>query len=243
MDNRSGRKFFLSVEKTAGEAINRWQLVKGGDKVAVGISGGKDSYVLLDILAGRRSRLPVTYDILAVHVKLSGMSYTIDRSFAENLCRELRVPFFFLEMPGPDPDPELSTPCVMCSRLRRKYMFDFCREQGCTKLALGHHRDDIIETFLMNQIFQGTVSSLPPKLSIFNGSLDIIRPLALLGEDRIREYAVLKNFSLQTETCPYENLTNRRKVREILDTMKKLNPDAASCIFKSMSNIRKEYLP
>jgi tRNA(Ile)-lysidine synthase TilS/MesJ len=236
-------KYFLEIEKSIGRAINSYSLIRENDKVAVALSGGKDSLVMLDAISNRRKRLPVKYDILAVHVHIKNIGYKTDFEFIKDFCNEHNTALHIIEAEAMYKDDDKTTPCFICSRLRRKLLFDFVKETKCNKLAFGHHRDDAVETLLMNMIFNSSISSIPPLLSMFDGEFDIIRPLIFLGEDEIKKYAELKNFSTQLKICPYSEDTHRFTVKGILNEMEKINKKTRQNIYAAMSNIHSEYLP
>jgi tRNA(Ile)-lysidine synthase TilS/MesJ len=196
------KKLLKEVMKTAGLGINRYGLIGDGDRVAVGISGGKDSYVLLETLALRRRHIPINYELHAVHVKVAGIPYETDTNFLESFCARLSLPFTVIMKETEPVEAKKETPCFICSWTRRKALFNFCAEKGFPKLALGHHRDDIIETFLLNILFQGSVSTMPPGLDMFARNLRIIRPLAMVAEEKIMEYAKIREFPPQIRTAP-----------------------------------------
>ncbi len=241
--NREDRRFTDIVMRKVGRAINTYGLAGEGDRIAVGFSGGKDSRVLLEALSNRRKRLPVHYDVLAVHVKVKQVSYALDRDRADAFCLGLGVPLYYLEI---DLDLDLSsgeTPCHPCARRRRKALFDFMKEHRCTRLALGHHMDDIIETLLMNMAFQGNISTMPPRLPLFGGEFDVIRPLVLLTADEVERYASIRGLTSITTECPHADTTRRDDMRRIISDMVKLYGNTRHNLFYSMSNIREEYLP
>ncbi len=231
------------MEKKVGLAINRYSLVAGDDSVAVGLSGGKDSFVLLETLARRRRRLPVTYGIHAVHVHIPGIGYEADLKYMRQFCAELSVPFKSITIDADlDHSPEKSR-CFVCSWHRRKALFDYCTDNNCGILALGHHMDDAVETFIMNMVFSGTMSSMPPLLSMFKGRLKLVRPLLLLSESEIEQYARMKKFPPMLKDCPYSCESKRDSAKRMLAMMKEMDPAAVKNIFRSMSNIHSEYLP
>ncbi|MCL1864764.1 MAG: tRNA 2-thiocytidine biosynthesis TtcA family protein [Spirochaetes bacterium] len=236
-------KYFLEIEKSVGRAINCYSLIRENDKVAVALSGGKDSLVMLDAVSNRRKRLPVKYDILAVHIHIKNIGYKTDFEFIKDFCNEHNAPLHIIEAEAVLKDDDKTAPCFICSRLRRKLLFDFVKDTGCNKLAFGHHRDDAVETLLMNMMFNASISSIPPSLSMFGGEFDIIRPLILIGEDEIKKYAELKNFPPQLKICPYSGDTNRFTIKGILNEMEKINKKAKRNIYAAMSNIHSEYLP
>ncbi len=236
-------QYFLKIEKTVGRAINRYSLISENDSVAVALSGGKDSLVMLETVANRRKRLPVKYDVTAVHVHLKNIGYKTDIDFLNRFCGTLNVPLHVIEAEADLERDKNRSVCFKCSWLRRKLLFDFVKKNGCSRLALGHHRDDAIETLLMNMISNSSISSMPPSLPMFGGEFELIRPLILLGEDEIREYALLKEYPQQQAVCPYGDDTRRGEVKKILAGMEKIDRKARQNIYGSMSNIHGEYLP
>jgi len=236
-------QYFLRIEKSVGRAINTYSLIKENDRVAVALSGGKDSLVLLETVSNRRRRLPVTYDVMAVHVHVKNIGYETDLNFLKSFCDKLNVPLHIIEAEADLERKNNKSVCFICSWLRRKLLFDFVKETKCSKLAFGHHRDDAIETLLMNMISNSSISSMPPLLSMFSGEFELIRPLILLGEDEIIKYAGLKNYPPQVKVCPHGDDTGRAHAKKILIEMEKADKNARHNIYSSMSNIHCEYLP
>ena len=244
METAEIKKITGHVVKQVGRTIGRYGLVMSGDHVLVGLSGGKDSMTLLETLALRRIHLPrgINYRITAVHVDVAEIPYAIHRDAAEELCARLDVPFIWRETSCGWTENSGETPCAGCARARRNMMFSLAGELGCNRVALGHHRDDILETLLMNMIFQGTFSTMPPRLSLFGGELDIIRPLADLSGDDVARYAAARGFAAEAEPCPYGNNTMRHSVKEILNGMDSLYSGARNNLMRSMSHVMQEYL-
>jgi len=236
-------KYFLEIEKTVGKAINDYSLIRENDKVLVALSGGKDSLVMLDAISNRRKRLPIKYDILAAHVNLRNIGYKIDFEFIKIFCNEHNVSLHILESEAVIEDDDKTAKCFICSRQRRKLLFDFVKETGCNKLAFGHHMDDAVETLLMNMMFNSSISSIPPSLAMFGGEFDIIRPLIFLGEEETKKYAELKNFPSELKICPYSEDTHRFTIKGLLNEMEKINKNARQNIYAAMSKIHGEYLP
>ena len=243
MTEKEDLRYIDKIEKTVGLAINRYSLIEGGDRVAVALSGGKDSLVLLDTLARRRRRLPVTYELFAVHVFIKNIGYESDVNFMREFCASLDVPFHLIEMEADLTIDESKSKCFVCSWHRRKALFNFAEEMNCGKLALGHHLDDAIETLMMNMMYSGITSSLPPSLSMFSGKLHMIRPLILLEKREIDRYAEIREFPAEVKRCPYGEDTTRIKAREMIEQMTSGNSAVKKSIFRSMSNIHREYLP
>jgi len=241
MKNRN--RFISSIEREVGRCINRYNLVQGDDRVLVGLSGGKDSLVLLETLSNRRKRLPINYHIIAAYIHLHGIGYESDRAFLKSFCNDLGVPLRIIDV-GTDISPEKDKSiCFLCSWHRRKQLFDLAAEENCSKIALGHHMNDAAETLLMNMIFSGSISSMPPALELFSGRIRLIRPLSLIPEDKITEYAKIRKFPEQAKICPWSNQSQRAEIKKLISTITEMDKNGLSNIYKSMSNIHHEYLP
>ena len=135
------------------------------------------------------------------------------------------------------------SPCFLCSWYRRKALFDFAKKNGFNSIALGHHKDDIVTTLIMNMVFQGSFSSMPPLLQMSKFDVAIIRPLALIEESVLKDLAMAESYVVQPKSCPYEKSSYRSDVQKIVDELEKLNPNVKSSIWKSMENIMPDYLP
>jgi tRNA(Ile)-lysidine synthase TilS/MesJ len=223
--------------------LNEHRLIKAGDRVLVGLSGGKDSMILLEALADRRRHLPFDFHLFAVHVSATNLGYEMDTTYLEEFCEGLDIPLYLEEIEVDLTVDPKKAPCFICSWNRRKRMFDLSKELDCNKVALGHHKDDAIQTVLMNMVYHGSISSLPQKLSMFEGRIDLIRPLLFIPEKELTHYANLRSFKKQEKTCPYDDITKRESIRDIIRQMDGLNRNARKNIFQAMDNIYKEYLP
>lgn len=237
-------KYYIQkIRQTIGKAINQYDLIKDGDRILLGISGGKDSFVLLESLALRRKYIPINYEIYAVHVNITSVPYEIDKEYYENYCKELGVHFLWEEDEVDLEADKKKSPCFICSWQRRKVLFTKAKELNCNKLALGHHVDDSIETMLMNMIYHGTYSAMAPSLSMFDDEIQLIRPMLLLNNEELKKYALLRNFPIEKKECPYSDETKRASVKNIVAEMEKLNPSVRKNLFNAMSKICTEYLP
>ena len=240
--NKDEAKFIGKLRKKVGRTINKNSLIKGGDKVLVGLSGGKDSLMLVDVLAERLKVLPVKYEIFAVHVHLEGVKYFSDIDYLREFCEERGVKFIYhkeaIDFSGGN-----KNPCFYCSFNRRRILFEYMKETGCNKLALGHNMDDAVETFFMNMMFRSRMSSLPYSLSMFGGEFEIIRPLLEIREDDAARYARILNFKEQERRCPHEDKSNRYKVKSLIAEGEKLYPGFVEKVFYSMHRVDGEYLP
>ncbi|WP_430933548.1 tRNA lysidine(34) synthetase [Saccharicrinis sp. 156] len=241
--NKSDKNFLRKVINLSGKAINQYKMVEGNDKILVAVSGGKDSLALLDILAERRKFLPIDYELHAIHIVTDDVPYEIDREFLSRFCEVRHVTLHVRTTHAGIEEKPDKKPCFTCSWNRRKELFDFAQKNGFKKVAFGHHLDDAIETLMMNMLMHGNISSIPGKLSMFDGNIEVIRPLILLTNNEMKEYARIKQFVSLKKECPYEDHTLRNTTRQMINQFEKLNPQAKINLFKSMGNIDEEYLP
>lgn len=237
------KKFTRKIINKVGQSINRLRLIGENDKIAVGISGGKDSFVLLDTLAKWKKHPPFDFDIIAIHVDLIPVKYKIDLPFYQRSCESLEIPFHVVKTEVDLFKDPKKQPCFTCSWFRRKKLFEVARENGCNVLALGHHRDDAVETLLLNMIYHGSISSLPESLNMFENTFRLIRPLLHLQEEEIARYATIQKMPEMEKNCPHENDTRRADVKKLVKNIKNLNARGDLNIFRSMGKIFEDYLP
>lgn len=230
------------LEGKVNKTLFNYNLIENGDKVMVGLSGGKDSYSLLDLLISRRKSLPINFELHACHVMATDMEYRADIDYMQKVCKENNVSFHIKEITVEYNPNDRKPACFICSWKRRKMLFTATRETGCNKLALGHHMDDAIETLLMNMINHSSISSIPPSLSMFNGEINLIRPLSTCLDSEMELYAKTREFPTEVKKCLYEKDTHRNSIRELINQMEKINKDARRNIYNSMQNIFDEYL-
>ena len=218
-------------------------MISDGDRILVGLSGGKDSLTLLWLLAERRGRVPVKYELFPVYIDPG-----FESGFSEEIvdyCRNAGLP---LRIEQTDygilshSSINRENPCFLCSRLRRKRLFKIAEELGCTKLALGHNQDDIIETLLLNMCCAGQISTMSPCQPFFDKRLYIIRPLAFAGEDIIKRFAAENGFPDFTNPCPSANISKRREIKVLLKQLYVSSKNARGNIFRAMSHVKMEYL-
>lgn len=230
--------YFLS--KKVGKALTDYDMIQDGDKILVAVSGGKDSLALLKVLEDRRSFVPVKYELLAVHVDM-GYRCVHPKILANYFKKEgykYRIKKIDI-LKGKD---RSSITCFWCSWNRRKALFETADKFGCNKIALGHHKDDIIETILLNLFFNGEISAMSPKQQLFKGKITIIRPFAYVEEKEIVRFSRQINFSHPRCKCPNSDTSNRAKMGHVIDDLRKICPNVKTNIFRSLSRIKKDYL-
>ncbi len=236
-------KIMRRVEQRFNRGMVKYRLIEDGDKVLIGVSGGKDSLALLELLARRSRILKPRFTVVAVHVSMANIPYQSDLDYLRSFAEELGVPFVHYETSFDPSTDTRKSPCFLCSWNRRKALFTMAKEQGCNKIALGHHMDDILETLLMNITFQGAFSSMPPRLVMRKFEMTLIRPLCLVHEADLVEMARIRGYHKQIKNCPYESQSNRSDMKKVLKDLEKLNPEARYSLWGSMTNIQKELLP
>lgn len=231
------------LTKRFHKACADYGLIADGDHILIGLSGGKDSLLLTELL-GRRARIRVpSFSVTALHVRVKERDYHTDLSYLENFCKEAGVPLIVRDVEITGGDSEEANPCFLCSWYRRKTLFNVAQEIGCNKIAFGHHRDDVAETLLMNLIFQGAFATMPPMLQLDKMPLQLIRPLCLIDEADILTYAEMRSYQKQTKLCPFEHVSSREKVKQLLADIKTINPEAIDSIYGALTNIKTDYLP
>lgn len=233
-----GKGFYIS--KKVGRAITDYHMLDEGDKIAVAVSGGKDSLTLLKILHQRQSFVPIKYSIVAVHID-SGSEKSLARKL-KKYFKENDYPYKIIKSPVLRKTKPQDMNCFWCSWNRRKALFETANKLGCSKVALGHHKDDIIETILLNLFFQGEISAMCPKQRLFNGKITLIRPLAYVEEREIMGFAKEQIFPNSEYCCPNANINKRRKISKFIKDLEKICPEIKTNISKSVKRVKKDYL-
>ena len=229
------------ISKKVGTAIFDYQMIQDGDKIMVGVSGGKDSLTLLNMLKYRQTFAPVKFDVLAVHIDMGmpGMNVEKLKQYFENEKIEYRIDQIdILEEKGWD-----DIGCFWCSWNRRKAFFELGEKIGYNKIAYGHHFDDIVETIMMNLLYQGNISAMLPNQELFEGKMRIIRPLAYIDEKDIVDIARKKDYpQFVEEKCPHDNTSKRAVIKRVLAELSEDNAYVKMNIFKGVKRIKKEYI-
>jgi len=233
-----------TLKRAVGRAIHDYRMIEDGDRIAVGLSGGKDSLTLMWALHERQPRIPIRFTFSAIHIDLG-----FEKSPApliEEYCRQMAYP---LHIEYADygvlghSESNRENPCFLCARLRRKRLFELAHDMGCNKLALGHSKDDIIETLFLNMCYTGEISTMVPYQPLFKGKLVLIRPLAYLDEADIDRFARDHGMPVFANPCPTAKTSKRQEIKRFLNDLYSTNKKIKGNIFRAMSRVNLEYLP
>lgn len=231
--------------RDTGRAIAAFDLIAPGDKILVGISGGKDSFTLLYLLQQLQRRAPVPFELIACNLDQGHPGFP-----AAQLEAYLRAQDVPVRMLKEDTFsivkrlvPEGETTCSVCSRLRRGILYTAARELGCTKIALGHHRDDALATLMLNLVFAGQLKAMPPKLLSDDGKNVVIRPLIFAAEAHIARFAELQGFPiLPCDLCGSQENLQRKQMQRLLDSLEAQNPGTKASMLAALRNVRPTHL-
>ncbi len=231
-----------TINRLIGQAMHDYQMLADGDHVLIAVSGGVDSLVLAAILKLWQEKAPITYTLEAVHLDMG-----FDTDEARLVDQQLAlsgVPYEVIKTTiGKDAfELENTSACFHCARNRRTKLFNLARDKGCTKLALGHHKEDIIETFFINLFYGGNLSTMLPKQKLFKGKLALIRPLAFLKKKEIQELAGLFGFSPVANPCPLSGSTKRTTIRQLMTSLYQEDDNLMNTIFAALGNVKPDYL-
>jgi len=228
-----------------GRAIGEWKLIDDGDRIMVGMSGGKDSYALMWLLGRLRQRAPVDFELVGVNLDQGhpGFDQGVieawlrDNAFRAHMVREDTYSIVKAKIP------EGKTYCPLCSRLRRGILYDTAVELGCNKIALGHHRDDVIETLMLNLFFAGQLKAMPARLVSDDGRNTVIRPLAYAPEEELAEFAALMQFPiLPCDLCGSQENLQRKQIKRLLSELQGEHPNLKSSLLNALTNVRPTHL-
>jgi len=238
-------KLSKRLHRLTGQAIIDFNMIEAGDRVMVCMSGGKDSYGLLDILLSLQSRAPITFELIAVNLDQGHPGFPKDT--LPNYLRQLGVKFHIETQDTYSivkrVIPEGKTMCSLCSRLRRGIIYRLASELGATKIALGHHRDDILQTFFLNLFFGGSLKSMPPKLVSDDGRHIVIRPLAYCEESDLQRWAELQEFPIiPCDLCGSQENLQRQHIKRMLQEWDRQTPGRTATMFQALGNVAPSHL-
>ncbi len=239
-------KLFRKIKRLTGKAVADFNLLEEGDRIAVAVSGGKDSYTLLHILEALRRRAPVNYELIAVNVDAGFPGYQQDV-----IEQHVEQHGFVNRMKVTDCsgiiDQKLrpgTSYCAFCARLRRGVLYDLADELGCNKIALGHHRDDLLETLLLNQFYSGRLAAMSPKMKADNGRHTVIRPLAYVEESTIIDFSTEQGFPIICCSCPVHGTVDqkRQRMKQLISQLAEENPDIRNSMLTALGNLQPRHL-
>jgi tRNA 2-thiocytidine biosynthesis protein TtcA len=239
------RKLEKRLLHQVGRAIHEFGLIEDGDRILVGVSGGKDSFTLLYILQRLRERAPIRFDLIACNLDQGHPGFP-----AQRLEGYLRAQGCEVRMLREDTysvvkrlTPEGATACAVCSRLRRGILYSAAAEMGCTKIALGHHRDDLIESLLLSMLFAGKIRTMPPKLRSDDGRNTVIRPLCFAAEADIAAFAESAGFPIiPCDLCGSQENLQRKRVKSLLSELEREHPGVRASLFAALGNVMPTHL-
>jgi len=242
---RETHKLEKRLCRQVGQAISDFNMIEAGDRIMVCMSGGKDSYGMLDILMKMKARAPVDFTLVAVNLdqKQPGFPAEVLPNYLQALGVEFHIETQDTYSIVKDKIPEGKTMCSLCSRLRRGILYRVARELGCNKLALGHHRDDMLQTFFLNMFFGGKLKGMPPKLVSDNGEFMVIRPLAYVAETDLQRWAAHRQFPIIPCTlCGSQENLQRQVVGNMLREWQKKHPGRIENMFAALQNVVPSHL-
>lgn len=221
------------------KGIMQYQLLNDEDHILIGLSGGKDSLALLEFMAKRAQIYRPKIKLSALHVRMSNIAYESDTIYLEQFSAHHGVQLIVRETSFDPSTDTRKSPCFLCSWNRRKMLFTTAQEIGCNKIALGHHQDDILHTMLLNLSFQGQFSTMPARLQMRKFDMTIIRPLCMVKEDDIKEWAEIQGYQKQKKLCPYETDSHRSDIKQIFKQIEQLSSEARYSMWNALESAGK----
>ncbi len=245
LPSKNAKKLEAQLRGLVGRAIEDYRMIEAGDRVMVCLSGGKDSYTLLSLLMSLQRRAPVDFELLAVNLNQKQPGFPTD--VLPNYFKAVGVPYRIVEQDTYSTVtriiPAGQTLCGLCSRLRRGVLYRVAAEEGATKIALGHHRDDIVETLFLNMFHGGRMKAMPPKLRTDDGQHIVIRPLAYCAEKDIARYARYREFPIiPCNLCGSQENLQRVQIKQMLQAWEAETPGRIDSLFRSLQNVTPSHL-
>ena len=237
----------LTEEYKVGERVRRrfrtgvkdFELIVPGDHILVGLSGGKDSMALLELLGELRRQMRESIRLSALHVRMENVDYQSDSSYLANFAAQCGAEFVLRTANFEKDREEGRTPCFLCSWNRRKTLFETAKDLGCNKIALGHHQDDILRTAMMNLTFNGSFATMPALLQMRKMPLTIIRPLCKVEEEDLVKWSIFHQYEPLKKLCPHEKESNRTSIENVMNAMKTLNPEYRYHLWRALEKENK----
>jgi tRNA 2-thiocytidine biosynthesis protein TtcA len=233
------------LAKDLARAVSEFSMIEEGDRVMVAISGGKDSYTMLHLLRRFQKSTPKKFELIAINIDQGHPGYPVDilRNYLEREEIPHKIVFEDTYSVVTEKIPEGKTYCSLCSRLRRGILYSLAQELGCTKIALGHHRDDVLATLMLNLVFAGQLKAMPPKLRSDDGRNVVIRPLVYAAESTIARFAELEQFPiLPCDLCGSQENLQRKQMQRLLEDMEAKNPGTKTSMLAAIRNVRPTHL-
>lgn len=232
-------KLHKKLLRLVGEAVREFSLIETGDHLLLGLSGGKDSLAMLDLLGEMRRHSAMHFELEALHVRINGVDYLSDTTYLKEKTAHWEVPLHVETIDLEQDRKAGRTPCFLCAWNRRKVFFSRAQQWGFNKIALGHHREDILKTSLMNLIFNGSFSTMPVRLRMRKFPISIIRPLAKIPEEYLQKWAEIQDYKPVTKVCPNDKLSNRTSVETVSEAMRRLNKDFPHSLWHALAKADK----
>lgn len=216
-----------------------YELICEGDRILIGLSGGKDSLALLEFLAKQARVRKPAITLEALHVRMDNIDYQSDTRYLQQIAEDAGVTLHIRHTSFEKDTNTRRTPCFLCSWNRRKVLFETAQKLGCNKIALGHHMDDILHTLLMNQTFEGQFSTMPVSLKMKKFPITIIRPLCRVHEADLQKWAELRQYPKMIKSCPYETHSKRTDMRKLFSNLEQINPEVRYSLWNALEHDHK----
>lgn len=231
-----------AINRLIGQAMHDYRMITAGDRILLGVSGGVDSLVLAWLLHGWRAKAPIDYEVTALYLD---MGFDAKQPGAvESELAKIGIPFRteYTDYGASANRTQPDKACYQCAKARRNHLFETARANAYSAVALGHHKDDLIETFFLNLLYSGNLSTMMPRQDLFAGRLKILRPMAYLTKDQVYELAAIAGITPVKNPCPMAGQSKREEVRGLVDAICRRDPKFRGNIFAALANVRSEYL-